>query len=202
MDNRALDRSDVTLRYDSLCSKAIQPMETTSFLPTVYLVALAGLLAVVGWLVFREVQRNRRQEGVIGRLQPKLTKESGTAEEHYELGSVYLEKKLYDLAIAQFKKSLNVAGEDIPVVLNALGYAYFIQEQYDLAIRNYKSAVQALDDYPTAWNNLGHAYEKKNLVAPALEAYEKALALNPKNDVSQQRVQSLRKRLSPSQAQS
>lgn len=177
-------------------------METTSFLPTVYLLALAGLLAVVGWLVFREVQRNRRQEGVISRLQPKLVKDSGTAEEHYELGSVYLEKKLYDQAIAQFKKSLDVAGEDIPVVLNALGYAYFIQEQYDLAIRNYKTAVQALDEYPTAWNNLGHAYEKKNLVAPALEAYEKALALDAKNDVAQRRVQSLRKRLSPTQAQS
>ena len=177
-------------------------METTTFLPTVYLVALTGLLAVVGWLVFREVQRNRLQEKVISRLQPRLTKETGTAEEHYELGSVYLEKKLYDQAIAQFKKSLEVAGDDVPVVLNALGYAYFVQEQYDLAIRNYKSAVQALNDYPTAWNNLGHAYEKKNLVSPALEAYEKALALDPKNDVSQRRAQSLRKRLSPSQAQS
>ena len=174
-------------------------MELSTYLPVVYLAALTGLLAVVAWLVFREVQRNRRQEGVISRLQPRLTKESGTAEEHYELGSVYLEKKFYDLAITQFRKSLEVAGEDIPVVLNALGYTYFIQEQYDLAIRNYKAAVQALDNYPTAWQNLGHAYEKKNLIAPALEAYEKALALDPGSDVAQQRVKSLRKRVTPSQ---
>ena len=175
-------------------------METTTFLPVVYLLALTGLLAVVGWLVFREVQRNRRQEGVITRLQSRLSKGTGTPEEHYELGSVYLEKKIYDLAIAQFRKSLEVAEDDIPVVLNALGYTYFVQEQYDLAIRNYKTAVQALDNYPTAWNNLGHAYEKKNLVAAALEAYEKALALDPVNQVSKRRVESLRKRLSPSEA--
>lgn len=162
-----------------------------------YLTALAGLLAVVAWLVFREIRRNRRQEDVLRRLQGRLTKEKGRPDEHYELGSVYLEKRLYAQAIQQFKKALEVAEESIPPVCNALGYAYFSQEQYDLAIRHYKEAVGADPSYVTAWNNLGHAYEKKKLVGPGLEAYEKALELAPENAVAKRRADSLRKRIAP-----
>lgn len=163
----------------------------------VYLSALAGLLGVVAWLVWREIRRNRRQEDVLRRLQSRLSKEKGQPEEHYELGSVYLEKRLYQQAVQQFKKALEVAEEPIPPVCNALGYVYFAQEQYDLAIRNYKEAVAADPSYVTAWNNLGHAYEKKNLVMPGLEAYEKALEIAPDNAVAKRRSESLRKRISP-----
>lgn len=169
-----------------------------AYYPLLYLFGLMGLLGVIGWLVLREVRRNRQQESTIDRLQSRLSKETGTPEEHYELGSVYLRKQLYDRAIAQFRKALEVAGEDIPTVCNGLGYAYFAQAQYDLAIRYYKAAVQAAPDYVRAWNNLGHAYEKKNLVSPAVEAYEAALKAEPENDVAKRRATSLRKRLSPS----
>ncbi len=166
--------------------------------PLLYLVALASILSVAGFFVLREVLRVRAQEKVIRELQPRLTKEKGSPQEHYELGSVYLEKRLYDQAIAQMKKALDVAGEDIPPVCNALGFAYFSQEQYDLAIRYYKDAVAADPDYVTAWNNLAHAYEKKNLYSSSLEAYETALKLDPKNAVAKRRSDSLRKRLQPS----
>ncbi len=166
--------------------------------PLLYLVALASILSVAGFFVLREVLRVRAQEKVIRELQPRLTKEKGSPQEHYELGSVYLEKRLYDQAIAQMKKALDAAGEDIPPVCNALGFAYFSQEQYDLAIRYYKDAVAADPDYVTAWNNLAHAYEKKNLYSSSLEAYETALKLDPKNAVAKRRSDSLRKRLQPS----
>ncbi len=152
--------------------------------------------------MFREIRRNRRQEEVLRRLQSRLTKEKGEPEEHYELGSVYLEKRLYQQAIQQFKKALEVAEEPIPPVCNALGYTYFAQEQYDLAIRTYKEAVTADPTYVTAWNNLGHAYEKKNLVMPGLEAYEKALEIAPDNPVAKRRAESLRKRISPNASSS
>ncbi|MEO0802552.1 MAG: tetratricopeptide repeat protein [Cyanobacteria bacterium J06642_2] len=170
--------------------------------PVLYLVLLAGFLGWVAWQVFREVSRTRRQENVIRELQPKLRKEQGSPEEYYELGSVYLEKRLYEQAILQFKKAIAVAGEDIPPVCNALGFAYFAQEQYDLAIRYYKSAVSAEPKYATAWNNLGHAYEKKNLTGPALEAYEAAIVSDPSNQLACRRAESLRKRITPSPSSS
>lgn len=170
--------------------------------PVLYLVLLAGFLGWVAWQVFREVMRTRRQETLIRELQPKLRQAQGSPEEHYELGSVYLEKRLYEQAILQFKKAIAAAGEDIPAVCNALGFAYFAQEQFDLAIRYYKSAVSVTPEYATAWNNLGHAYEKKNLTGPALEAYEAALTHAPDNQLARRRADSLRKRISPSASSS
>lgn len=166
--------------------------------PLLYLVALASILGVAGFFVLREVLRVRAQEKVIRELQPRLSKGKGSPQEHYELGSVYLQKGLYDQAVAQLKKALEVAGENIPPVCNALGFAYFSQGQYDLAIRYYKDAVAADPGYVTAWNNLAHAYEKKNLYGPSLEAYETALKLDPRNAIAKRRLESLRKRLQPS----
>ncbi|MGB3692244.1 MAG: tetratricopeptide repeat protein, partial [Spirulinaceae cyanobacterium] len=85
--------------------------------------------------------------------------------------------------------------ENQGLIYNALGYAYFAQEQYDLAIRNYKDAVKQNPSYVTPWNNLGHVYEKKQLATKALESYEEALKYEPENNVAKKRAESLRKRM-------
>jgi tetratricopeptide (TPR) repeat protein len=173
-----------------------------SYFPLIYLAALTTILGVIGWFVLREVVRNRQQESVLRRLQARLVKGKGSPEEHYQLGSVYLDKRLYDQAIAQLKKALEVAEGNIPQVCNALGFAYFSQNQYDLAIRYYKDALEVDPSYVTAWNNLGHAYEKKNLASAGLEAYQRSLDLDPKNAVAQRRFTSLRKRIATAEAKS
>jgi Tfp pilus assembly protein PilF len=76
-----------------------------------------------------------------------------------------------------------------------LGYAYECQEQYDVAIRNYKEAIKQDPNYVTAMNNLGHAYEQKKLTTQALEMYEQALAIEPQNETATRRAESLRRRL-------
>ena len=103
-----------------------------------YLGALVALLAGVIWLVIRQILKARSLENVITELQPKLQKEKGSPEDYHQLGSVYLRKKLYAQAIALFNKALKEGGENNPEVYNALGYSYFSQQQYDLAIKNYK----------------------------------------------------------------
>lgn len=173
-----------------------------SSLPVIYLTVLVVLLSVASWFLLRQIFRTRRTEGKLAKLQAKLTKEKGTAQEYYELGGILLDKKLYSQAIAQFQKSLKAkdleGGENIALLYNALGFAYAAQEQFDLAIKNYKEALEHQPNYPTALNNLGFAYEKKQLTAPALEAYETALKLAPKNATAKRRAESLRKRLVPS----
>ena len=76
-----------------------------------------------------------------------------------------------------------------------MGYGYFAQEQYDLAIRNYKEALRLNPNYVTALNNLGHAYERKSLTAQALETYEQVLQSEPQNSTAKRRAESLRKRV-------
>lgn len=167
-------------------------------LPTAYLGLLVTLLAGTSWFVFRQILRTRKLEGNLSVLRSKLAQERGTAQEHYELGSIYLSKKLYTQAIAQFQKALKagqIPPEEEARIYNALGFAYFSQEQYDLAIRQYKEAIKRDPEYVVAFNNLANAYEKKQLLAPALEAYEQALSFDPNNAIAKRRAESLRRRV-------
>lgn len=168
-------------------------------LPVVYLSILLIVLLGSGVFVFRQVLKTRKTENALGRLQKKLNKEKGTVQEYYELGSIYLEKKLYSQAIALFQKAIKAAEqeneENIAPIYNGLGYAAFSQEQYDLAIRHYKEALKQNPNYIFALNNLGHAYEKKNLITPALETYEQVLKSEPNNTTAKRRAESIRKRL-------
>jgi len=171
-------------------------------LPIVYLTVLVGLLVAAGVFLFRQVLKTRRVESTLSRLENKLTKEKGSAKDYYELGTIYLDKRLYAQSVTLLKKALKAKDlddlENKALVQNALGFAYAAQEQYDLAIRQYKEAIEGMPEYPTAFNNLGFVYEKKQLAAQALEAYEQALTLDPKNTTAKRRAESLRKRLVPS----
>ncbi|MBW4442879.1 MAG: tetratricopeptide repeat protein [Plectolyngbya sp. WJT66-NPBG17] len=166
--------------------------------PILYISILLVLLASSAFFVARQVLKTRRIESALSRLQSKLNREKGTAEEYYELGSILLDKRLFAQAIAQFQKAIKLEtleGQDLAAVYNAMGFAYFAQEQYDLAIRQYKESLKLLPDYVTALNNLGHAYERKQLAAQALELYEQALGLEPLNQTAKRRAEALRKRL-------
>lgn len=176
-------------------------MENANLLLT-YLGTLLVLLSVAAVLVIRQVYKTRRIETTLNRLQSRLTKEKGSAQDYYELGSLMLDKKLYAQAAMQLKQALKCLDseetDNAPLIHNALGFAYFAQEQYDLAIRNYKEALQIVPDYVTALNNLGHSYERKQLTSQALESYEAALKSDPNNKIAKRRAESLRKRLAPS----
>ena len=178
-------------------------MENTSYL-LVYLSFLLLLLGIAAFFVVRQVFKTRRIESTLSRLQRKLTSQTGTAQEYYELGSLLLDKKLFaqaSLYLQQALKTLNKEVDNIEeadnaaIIYNALGYAYFAQEQFDLAIKQYKLALKAQPGYVTALNNLGHSYEKKQQIKQALEIYEEALQLDASNATAKRRADSLRKRV-------
>ena len=88
--------------------------------------------------------------------------------------------------------------ETIAPIYNGLGFAYFAQEQYDLAIRQYKEALKRDPKYITALNNLAHAYERKTLMTQALQTYDQVLELEPNNPNAKRRADKLRRTLVPS----
>jgi len=170
-------------------------------LPIAYLFTLLVLLGFAGWAIVRQVLKTRKIENALSRLERKLKQERGTVQEYYELGSIYADKKMFAQSIGLFQKALkgvDVEEENLAPVHNALGFAYFAQEQYDIAIREYKEAIKIDPGYVTALNNLGHVYERKKLTAQALQTYEEALKYEPENATAKRRAESLRKRLVPS----
>lgn len=171
----------------------------TESLPIVYLSVLLIILGGLGIFVFSQVLKARRLENTFSKLQKKLQNTKGTAQEYYQLGSIYLDKKLYSQSINLFQKALKMAEQVEPenqaLIYNAMGYACFAQEQFDLAIRHYKDALKLYPDYVIALNNLANVYEKKQMVNKALETYQETLAIEPNNKVAQRRANSLKKRL-------
>jgi tetratricopeptide (TPR) repeat protein len=167
-------------------------------LPIVYLSVLLILLGLSAVFVLIQIVKTRRVESAFSKLQKKLKQDKGTAKEYYELGSIYLDKKLFVQSTSLFQKALKAEGDIEPenkaLIHNALGYAYFAQEQYDIAIREYKEAIKLYPDYGIALNNLGNVYEKKQLTSQALEVYERVLEFEPNNSTAKRRAQSLRKR--------
>lgn len=173
-------------------------------LASIYLGLLLCLLIFALWMVIRQVLYTRKTEANIARLQKQIRGGPGSVEAYFELGSIYLRKKLPSQAAEQFKKALKIveADDEIPPesapIYNALGFALFNQDQFDMAIRQYKEALEHEPNYVTALNNLGHVYEKKNLTSQALEVYEQSLEKDPKNSTAKRRVKVLRRRLVPS----
>ncbi len=172
-------------------------MENGNYL-VVYLGILLALLSVAAFFVIRQVWVTRRVELTLSDLQGKLTKQKGSAVEYYELGSILLDKKLYAQATIYLKKALKELSKDeeenAVLVHNALGYSYFAQDQFDLAIRQYNEALKISPGYVTALNNLAHSYERKQLMPQALETYEQSLVAEPNNETAKRRAAALRKR--------
>src|SRR5512140_1877882 len=99
--------------------------------PILYISLLLGLLGIAAVAVFRQILKTRKVEMTLNRLQEKLAKEKGAAQEYYELGSIYLDKKIYVQAVNLFQQALKAEDLEEPgsaLIYNALGFAYFAQE--------------------------------------------------------------------------
>jgi tetratricopeptide (TPR) repeat protein len=81
------------------------------------------------------------------------------------------------------------------LIENALGFALAAQKDYDGAIRHYKLALKAKEDYPVAINNLAFAQEKLLKYEDAIALYKRTLTLEPNNSTAQKGIKKLEKLL-------
>nr|BDA99127.1 hypothetical protein [Hemiselmis andersenii] len=170
-----------------------------NLLPIIYLLILLLILSGLAFFLIQEIRQKRKLETNLYSLQKKVRENQATSQDHYFLGTLYLSKKLFDQAIIQFRYALkswdsnDTAG--LANLYNTIGFTYFESEQYDLAIYYYKEAVKISNDYSTAWNNLGYAYEKKKMISEALESYRSVLKYDRQNEIANNRFQSLQRRV-------
>lgn len=163
-----------------------------------YLLSLLGFLAVGAYLVVRQVLIRRELDEAAKGLGERIRTDEATCEDYFELGVILTRKKLFTQATKNLERAKKVwDGEEseLAQVHNALGFCYFNMEKSDMAVQEYRKAVELQPGYVTAWNNLGDAYEKMKKWREALNAYQEALSYAPDNKVALQRSDFCKTRL-------
>jgi len=168
-------------------------------LPFIYLLTLLLFLSGIAFFLIQEIQKKRETETKLYELQKKIRENSSNYEDHYLLGTLYLSKKLFDQAIIQFRCALNKWDSSdsfgLANLYNTIGYTYFESGQYDLSIYYYKESIKNMQNYITAWNNLGYAYEKRKMNSEALLAYLNVLEYDKNNIIANNRIENLKRKL-------
>ena len=85
----------------------------------------------------------------------------------------------------------NFNGEARALIENALGYALAAEKDFTTAVRHYKAALRAKEDYPVAINNLAYAQERLLDNEEACALYRQTLVLDPKNKTARKRLNRL-----------
>ena len=169
-----------------------------NLLPQTYLLGLVGLLAIVAVVVGRQLLSVRRDEIKLIKLEQAGTAGSREASDLYELASVQLRKRLYPQATATLKQAVkrlkDEPDEARALIENALGFSLAAQKEFETAVRHYKSALRAKQDYPVALNNLAFAQEKLLDIDAAMDSYRKTLKVEPNNATAKKRLKRLEKR--------
>tara|TARA_B100000780_G_scaffold246425_1_gene190940 strand:+ start:1048 stop:1527 length:480 start_codon:yes stop_codon:yes gene_type:complete len=154
---------------------------------------------LISIFIGRQIIERKQIEDNLSVLQNKIRNNLANAEDYYELGSIYLSKKLFDQAILQFRYALQIwKNEDLEGIsnlYNTIGFTYAETEQYDLAIYYYQEALKNDDNYTVALNNLGYAYEKQKMISEAITTYKKVITKEPNNETAVSRMQILKRRI-------
>jgi len=100
------------------------------------------------------------------------------------LGLAYFGKGDYPKALSLLRSVVADFPRDPRGRMN-LGKVYFALEKYDLAIDEYKRALELNADYVNAYYNLGLVYLKKNNNSAAQSAFREVMRLAPDSEIGQ-----------------
>jgi len=120
-------------------------------------------------------------------LENALELDSTNAELHFELAGVLMDLKEYNDALSEYKKSREL-NPDIPNVDYQIGKLYFYAEKYDLAVQEFRVALQndKRDNF-FLFTMYGQALRASGHPEEAQEYLEKAYQLRP-NEISTARA--------------
>jgi tetratricopeptide (TPR) repeat protein len=99
-------------------------------------------------------------------------------EVHFLLGQSYSLKEMYEQAVEEYSRALNL-DPNFPNALNMAGYSYMCLRAYEKAVEYLKRYAAALPGSPNPIDSLAECYFRMGKLDEAKESYEKALAIKP-----------------------
>jgi Ca-activated chloride channel family protein len=112
------------------------------------------------------------------------TASAQTSGSHIREGNRVYEKGRYDDAEVSYRKALERDPKSTPAQFN-LGNAQYKQQRFDEAARSFNNSRETLttpEEKAASWHNLGNSMYRSNKYAESVEAYRRALRLNPSDD--------------------
>ena len=109
-----------------------------------------------------------------------MNKDNAYLKQTLNLAYNAIKKKDYEKGKVLLEEIISINSE-IPEVYNDLGLLNLNNGELDLAIQNFKKALQIKNDFSLAYNNLGNAFKKKKDFETAIQIYQKAIKSDNKN---------------------
>ena len=163
-----------------------------SLFPLVYSTALFCFLALISFLLIKQIINTQSLEKKMFELKRTIKKDNYLYESYYKLGQLYFRKKFFSKAILLFREAIRNwdLNDNIGLgsLYNTIGFTYFTLKEYKLAVYSYKIAIRILPDYANALVNLGYAYEKQNLLLKSYNFYNEALLHDVHNSLALKRI--------------
>ncbi|MDR4497108.1 MAG: tetratricopeptide repeat protein [Candidatus Scalindua sp.] len=103
---------------------------------------------------------------------------ASSTESYFALGLGYYKKGMYDEAIAEFTKAIEL-NLQLSAAYNNRGSAYSAKRLYDQAISDYTKAIELDPKYAEAYTNRATAYKEKGQFDKAIEDYTTLIKLKP-----------------------
>ncbi len=106
-------------------------------------------------------------------------------EAHTILANLRRSQGLYDEAIAEYKKALQLARNDSFEANIGIGIAYKEAGEVDLAVRHYRAGlIQDMDTEPILYYQLAEILEGEKRNKEAIEAYRNYIRLDPEGELA------------------
>jgi tetratricopeptide (TPR) repeat protein len=126
-----------------------------------------------------------------------------TSGSHIREGNRIYEKGRYDEAEVAYRKALERDSKSTPAQFN-LGNSQYKQQRFDEAARSFNSSTATLntsEEKAASWHNLGNAMYRAEKYPESMEAYRRALKLNPSDDDTRYNLLMAREKLKQQQQQ-
>jgi len=144
--------------------------------PRIAIPAMTAFIFIFSWWTY---QRNALWNDPIAFWENAVQKSPNHYRPYFNLGTSYLQAKLYDRAILSLKKALTLCPPYPTEIYTNIGAMYLETGQYDLAQQNLSRAVSLNPKNYMAQDLLATLSQKEGNYEKALKHYRKAIQINP-----------------------